>query len=112
MHMQDAGGIIKCGALLYLATTFIEDSLDPRKHAAQESVLKSYQRLRQAGGLQAFLFTKNHEWAKKAQLHGVFVVSDIDVNTNGTPKVEIRAYIELLHHVKRVPLCSSSVPGN
>ena len=89
MHMQDAGGIIKCGALLYLATTFIEDSLDHRKIAAQESVLKSYQRLRQAGGLQAFLFTKHHGWAKKAQEHSVVVVSDIDVNKHGTPKVDI-----------------------
>ena len=90
-HTQDAGGI-KCGALLNLATTFIEDSSDPRKIAAQDSVLKSYQRLRKAGGVQAFLFTKSDsDWAQKARAHGVVVVSDVAVNTHGTPKVETSA---------------------
>ena len=86
-RMQDADGI-KCGALLNLATTFIEDTSDPRKIAAQDSVLKSYQRLRKAGGVQAFLFTKSDDWAQKARAHGVVVVSDVAVNTHGTPKVE------------------------
>jgi len=87
--MQNADGI-KCGALLYLATTFIEDTSDPRKIAAQKNVLKSYQRLRQAGGVQAFLFTKSEDWAQKARACGVVVVSDGDVNPHGTPKVETR----------------------
>ena len=83
----DAGDI-KCGALLHLATTFIEFTEDARKIAAQDNVLRSYKRLRQAGGVQAFLFTKNAMWSTKARAHNVVVVSDIEWNVHGTPLVK------------------------
>jgi len=77
---------IKCSALLNLATTFIDDTRDPLKIAAQDNVLQAYHRLREAGGFQGFLFTKSEAWAKKARTKGVVVVSDVATNPHGTPK--------------------------
>ena len=79
---------INCGAVLNLATTFIEGSTDPIKIAAQESVLQNYQRLRDAGGFQGYLFTQNETWANRARAHGVYVFDEVEANEHGTPKLK------------------------
>ena len=79
---------INCGAIINLATTFIEQSADPAKVAAQEAVLKNYQRLRETGGFQGFLFTTNATWANRARAHGVVVLSEVETNAHGTPKLK------------------------
>ena len=81
-----------CTALLNMATTFIEDTRDSRKVAAQESVLQSYRRLRKPGGVQVFLFTtRKSAWIQKALAFHVIVVNDTAVNPHGTPKVSMHS---------------------
>jgi len=41
--------------------------------------------MRQAGGVQAFLFTKKPMWAQKARSLYIFVVSDTEGNVHCTP---------------------------
>jgi len=83
-----AGDGVNCRAILNLATTFIEDTTDHLKVAAQWAVLRNYQRLRRTGKFQGYLFTKNETWASRARAHDVFVFSDVETNSNGTPKLK------------------------
>ena len=73
-----------CGSFINLFTTFIENTTDIRKIAAQEAVLHSLNRLR-AYGVQSWLFTKSDSWAKKAEDNQIYTVREFETNEYGTP---------------------------
>lgn len=61
---------MRCGVLLNIFTTFIDQPKDARKVHAQMAVLESYARL-QPLGVQAWLFTESDVWAARAKQHKV-----------------------------------------
>ena len=73
-----------CGSFINLFTTFIENTTDIRKIAAQEAVLQSLTRLKPYG-VQSWLFTKSDLWAKRAEENKIYSVREFETNKYGTP---------------------------
>ena len=73
-----------CDSFINLFTTFIENTTDLRKIAAQEAVLQSLNRLKPYG-VQSWLFTKSDFWAKKAEDYKINTVREFETNKYGTP---------------------------
>ena len=73
-----------CRNFINLFTTFIDESTDLRKVAAQENTLDALHRL-QRHGVQAWLFTTSDSWAQKAAARNIITVREFDTNSQGTP---------------------------